>query len=74
MLIFGPFWVIFGPFRGIFGKISGKFNFFAAPLGSRDSLLECMGLHTKATKYSAAVCSMLFTGKNEVDTWLQCHQ
>ena len=39
---FGAFWVIFGPFRGIFGQICGKFKFFAAPLGSWGSLLECM--------------------------------
>ena len=39
---FGPFGVIFGPFRGIFGQICGKFNFFAALLESRNSLLECM--------------------------------
>ena len=41
-VIFGPFWVILGPFRGIFGQLCRKFKFFAAPLGSRDSLLECM--------------------------------
>ena len=38
---FGSFLAIFGPFRGMFGQ-SGKFQFFAAPLGSWGSLLECM--------------------------------
>ena len=53
---FGPFWVIFGPLWGILGhfwpflghfvayldKFAESSNFFAAPLGSWGSLLECM--------------------------------
>ena len=49
-VIFVPLWVIFGPFRGIFGKNCGKLKIFAAPLGSRDSLLECMYIGKTATK------------------------
>ena len=53
---FGPFGVIFGPLWGILGhfwpflghfvayldKFAESSNFFAAPLGSWGSLLECM--------------------------------
>ena len=39
---FGSFLAIFGPVCGILGQICGKFYFFAASLGSGNSLLECM--------------------------------
>ena len=39
---FMSFLAIFGPFVAFLDKFAESSNFFAAPLGSRDSLLECM--------------------------------
>ena len=38
----GHFWPFLGHFVAFLDKFAESSNFFAAPLGSRDSLLECM--------------------------------
>ena len=40
--ILGNFWPFLGHFVAFLDKFAESSNFFAAPLGSRDSLLECM--------------------------------
>ena len=43
-VIFGPLWIILGHFVAFLDKFAESSIFFAGSLGSRDSLLECMGL------------------------------
>ena len=67
---FGSFLAIFGPFRGIFGQLCGKFNFFAAPLGSWGSLLECMNPAYIYSWFTFIQCSIYRTEPGNTFAWI----